>query len=329
MTQQGTLKPVPLTEIRESPAALRKVDRTSEEYLGLVDSIRATGVLNPILIREFKDEESGDEGFMLVDGLHRFTAAQDAGLEEIPAQVYSISEAEALSAQIMTNVHRIETKPVEYSKQLQRVLAGDPLMTINELAQSLAKSPTWINSRLGLLKLTEEIGKLVDDDKINLSNAYALAKLPKDEQNDWVDRAMTDQPNVFMPAVNARRKELRDAARQGKDAKPAEFQAVAHMQKLRDIKDERDNSQISASVLSSVGASSAQDGWNACLDWVLHLDPQSVTAQKVQQEQRDKEKGEATQRRAAERADKKAKDAAAKAVELKEEAEKANTAVNG
>lgn len=58
MSETGTLAEIKLSEIRESPVALRKVDRTSEEYLGLVDSIRKSGVLNAILVREFKDEES-------------------------------------------------------------------------------------------------------------------------------------------------------------------------------------------------------------------------------------------------------------------------------
>ena len=326
MGEAGTLKQVALSEIRESPVALRKVDRTSEGYLGLVDSIREKGVLNAILTREFKDEESGETVYMLVDGLHRFTAAQDAGLEVIPAQVLSMSEGDALAAQIMTNVHKIETKPVEYSRQIMRVLSGNPVLTTSELAKSLAKSPSWISSRLGLLKLTDEIGKLVDEDKINLSNAYALAKLDKTEQVDWVDRAMTENPSIFMPAVNTRRKELRDAARKGTDAKPAEFQPVAHLQKLKDIKDERDNSQLRDTVLKDLGAKSAADGWSAALSWVLHLDPKSADAQKVKQDQRDKEREDAKQRRAAERADKKAKDAADKAVELKAEAEKAKAA---
>lgn len=326
MGEAGTLQQINLSEIRESPVALRKVDRTSEEYLGLVDSIREKGVLNAILAREFKDEESGETVYMLVDGLHRYSAAQDAGLETIPAQVLSLNEAEALEAQIMTNVHKIETRPVEYSRQIMRVLSGNPLLTVTELAKSLAKSPSWISSRLGLLKLTDDIGKLVDENKINLSNAYALAKLDKAEQVDWIDRAMTENPSTFMPAVNTRRKELRDAARKGKDAAPAEFQPVAHLQKLKDIKDERESPQVRATVLKDMSAKTAADGWDAAVAWILHLDPKSIEAQKVKQDQRDKEREEAKQRRTAERADKKAKDAAEKAVVLKEEAEKAKAA---
>ncbi len=328
MSETGTLSSIKLLEIRESPVALRKVDRTSEAYLGLVDSIRAKGVLNAILVREFKDEESGETVFMLVDGLHRYTAAQDAGLDSIPAQVLTMSEAEALDAQIMTNVHKIETKPVEYSRQLMRVLSGNPLLTVAEMAKSLAKSPSWISSRLGLLKLSDEIGNLVDENKINLSNAYALAKLDKAEQLEWVDRAMTENPSIFMPAVNTRRKELRDAARQGKDATPAEFQPTAHLQKLKSIKDEHDSVDAGKIVLKDMNAKTPADGWKACIAWILHLDPKSVVAQRAKQEQRDKEREDAKTRRSVERADKKAKDAADRAVVLKEEAEKAKSAVS-
>jgi ParB family chromosome partitioning protein len=101
-------------------------------------------------------------------------------------------------------VHKIETKPVEYSKAILKIIEGNPLLSREELATSLAKTSSWLSERLGLLKLTEEIGKLVDSGEIKLSNAYALAKLPPEEQSDFVDRALTMPPQQFTPTVNAR-----------------------------------------------------------------------------------------------------------------------------
>ena len=326
MGENAQLMKIALSEIRESKVALRDVDRTSEAYIGLVDSIKAQGVLNAILVRESTDEE-GAKVYALIDGLHRFYAAKDAGLTEIPAQVVSLEDAEVLEAQIMANIHKVETKPVQYSKQLMRILSGNPSMVVAELATKLAKSSAWVSERLGLLRLDEAIAKLVDENKINLSNAYVLARLPKEEQADYIDRAMTDNPQVFIPTVNTRLKEIRDAKRAGKDAAPAEFTPVAHLQKLSSIKEEKDAPKVRDVVLRDLGAKNAADGWNAALSWILHLDPKSIEAAKVKDEQRKKDLAEAKSRRKVERDEKKAKEASEKAAALQDEAKKSREAL--
>lgn len=98
---------IPLSKIRENPVALRSVNRTSPDYLGLVDSIKQVGVMSSISVRELKDPATGDVLYGLIDGLHRFSAAQDAGLSEIPAQIKTFNEAAILEAQIIANAHKI------------------------------------------------------------------------------------------------------------------------------------------------------------------------------------------------------------------------------
>ncbi len=112
---------IKVATIRENPNALREVNRGTEKYLELVDSVRKRGVMNPILVRECKDPKTGEDFFGLIDGLHRFSAARDAGSETIPANITSMQDADTMLAQIMANVHRIETQPGEYSKQLVRI----------------------------------------------------------------------------------------------------------------------------------------------------------------------------------------------------------------
>lgn len=280
------LRSIPLSKIRENPVALRQVNKQDESYIGLVDSIRTYGVYMPILVREVKDAETGEIGYGLVDGLQRFTASQDAGRAEIPANVVSLSDAEVLEAQIITNVHRVETRPVEYSNQLMRILAGNPTMTINELAGKLAKSPSWVSERLGLVKLESAIAALVDEGKVNLSNAYALAKLPPDEQANFVDRAMTMTPQEFVPTVNSRVKEIRDAKRQGRDTTPQEFIPVPHLQKLSEIKTEHEFPTIGPVLVTQTGAKTALEGFKLGIAWALHMDPNSVAEAKRKDEAR-------------------------------------------
>lgn len=312
------LKEIKLSDIRENPVALRSVARQSESFQQLVDSIKERGVLNPILVREKRDEETNETYYGLIDGLQRFSASADAGRDTISAKVVNMSDAEALEAQIITNVHRVETKPVEYSRQLIRILSGNPTMTISNLASKLAKSPTWVSERLGLVKLEEGVAKLVDEGKINLSNAYALAKLPVEEQVNFVDRAITMTPQEFVPQVNGRVKEVREAKKQGRDTTKAEFAPVAHLQKLADIKSEYDSGVVAAALVERANATTPEEGFKLGVAWVLHMDPVSVELQKQADEERKQRETEARDKRKAEAQAKRAAAAAAAQAEVKD-----------
>jgi ParB/RepB/Spo0J family partition protein len=316
----GILATVALSEIRENEVALRTVNRESEQYLGLVDSMKQKGFLGAITVREKKDVESGQPYYELVDGLHRFKAAQDAGLNEINVDIVDLNDAETLEAQLMANVHKVETRPVEYTQQLKKILNLNPLMTEAELAEKLGKSPQWIKQRLGLLKIDNPaIQTLIDEGKIGLANAYALARLPAEEMEEYVERAMLQKPDEFVPAVNERLKAIREAKRKGEDAGPVEFVPRAFLQKLADLKKAHADSDLANKMCATHGAQSAVDGFNLALGWVLHLDPGSVEEQRMQDEERKAAKEEAKKRRAKEQADKKA----AKAKKAAEEAEEA------
>jgi ParB/RepB/Spo0J family partition protein len=309
---------IPLSKVRENKNALRTVDRTSEKYAGLVDSVRSSGILKPILVRECVDEQTGEAYYGLVDGLHRWSAAQDAGLSEIPVHIKNMNEIGVMMAQMMANVHTVETKPVEYSRQLVRILALDPLLTATQLATQLAKSPTWLNDRLGLTKLDSSIAGIVDEGKINLTNAYALSKLPTEEQATFLDRAITMPPAQFVPLANTRAKELRDAKRQGRDPNSSkEFVPSAHVRKPSELKEELQSKEAARILTQSID--NVVDAFEMGVAFSLHLDPISVQAQREKHEQQQKELEDAKVRRAQERAAQKEKAAAEKAAQVQSE----------
>jgi len=302
----GELKVVDLKDIKENDVALRTVNRESEEYLGLVESIRSKGFIGAISVRERTDDD-GTSYYELIDGLHRFNAAKDAGRDTINVDVVDLNEDQVLEAQIMANIHKIETKPIEYTRQLKRILTRNPLMTESELAAKLGKSTAWIAGRLSLNKLASDQAKeLVDEGKIGLSNAYALAKLPAEEQADWLDRAATLPPDEFIPQTTERLKQIREARKAGKDAGPAEFQAVPHMQKLAAMKEEFATPSVGPSLCQRTGASSAAEGFALGVAWALHMDPDSVEVQKEKDAERRAQREAKRQQKAAERAAKKA-----------------------
>lgn len=322
----GELLNISLSAIRENQVALRSVNRQSEDFQKLVDSVRSNGILNPVNVRrklEGKGGKPDGKEFELIDGLHRFTAALEAGLSEIPAQVLSQNDEEALVSQIIGNVHKVETKPIEYTRGLLRILAANPLMTQAELAGLISVSPQFIDQRLSLTKLHPKVAEQVNNGVINLSNAFPLTKLPEDEQINWVDRAMTLGAGEFAPQVLARAKEIRDAKRQGKEAGAEQFKPVPVMRKMAEIKDEFANPQYGPAIVRAEGVTDPAAAFALGVAWVLQMDRTSQEGQiqrdKTRREQAEKDKIA----RDAERKQKRAEEASAKQQELKQAADEA------
>jgi len=329
----GKSKSIKVAEIRDNPVALRAVNKQSEEYLGLVDSIKQKGfTLSTITVRVKDDPETQTKFYEIIDGLHRVNAAKDLGLDEIPALVLNIDDAETLEAQVLANIHHIETKPAEYAAQLRRIFAANPAMTLQEMATKIGKSYQWVNDRLSLTKISNpEIVKLINEGKIVLSNAYAIAKLPEEERQNWVDRAMTATPDVFIPAVTARVKEIKENKRQGKAAEVEKFAPIAFMQKAAEVKAELEKGEIGKRLCIAAGLKQEGVlGFGLAIKWLLHVDDESIAKQKADFEARVQKNAESKTRKTAERAEaklekkqKEAEEAAALAKKAHEEMAKA------
>ncbi len=311
MSKETKLLHVPLNQIRTNPVALRAVEKDGEDYIHLRDSIEQHGILNAISVREKQDEETGDTYYEILEGLHRYTACCDCGLTSIPAQVVDKPNDEVEILQIVANLVRVDTTPIQYTKQLHRYLASSPTLTVAEIASSVSQSPSWVNQRLGLLKLEEEIQALVDDGKISVSNAIALSKLPKNEQVQFVDSAMTEKAAEFVPMVEARVKELRTAAREGKAAQAVTFSPTAHLRKVSEFKSEMEVPTCGPAVCAKADAQTAAEGFAAGVQWGLSLDSEAVEAQEAKYTARLQKREDDKKRREAERARKKSEEAAA------------------
>lgn len=273
---KGRLATIPIEKVRENPAALREVDQSTEKWAEFLSNIRAVGVLKPILVHEIDDpEHPGEKIYGLSDGLHRLTAARAAGFKEIDAKIAELEEDRALETQIMLNLHVTATKPVDYSKGIVRMLGMNPTMTMATLCQKLNVSEAWLKQRLSLLKLKEEYQALVQEGKLGLTNAFALAKLPIEEQPNFVDRAMTDNPDVFVQVANERAKALRDAARKGNAAASETFVATAHARKVGELKEEQATGTVARSFKEK-GIIADAESFKLGVAWAMHLDPVSI-----------------------------------------------------
>ncbi len=148
-----------------------------ESLRELADSIRAQGVVQPIVVRP----RPGGEGFEIVAGERRWRAAQMAGLHEVPALVREVSDEVAVSVALIENIQRQELNPLEEAQALHR-LVHEFGMTHQRVADAVGRSRAAVSNLLRLLDLDEEVKALVDRGELEMGHARALLALAGEPQ---------------------------------------------------------------------------------------------------------------------------------------------------
>lgn len=115
----GLLQMIPLSSIERLPGNPRQ-SGDPKKFAELVSSIKQSGVLQPILVREIKPENSGKATFQLIAGERRVRASEKLGLKEIPAQIKTMTDAEALSARLVENLQREDIHPLDEAEGFLR-----------------------------------------------------------------------------------------------------------------------------------------------------------------------------------------------------------------
>ena len=136
----------------------------------LAQSIRHTGIIQPLVVRRQADR------FQIIAGERRWRAAQIAGLHRVPCVVKEIAEEEVLELSLIENIQREELNPIEEAKAFKKLLEGRHL-TQDEMARRVGRDRTSITNALRLLRLPEEIQKLVEENKLSMGHARALIAL--------------------------------------------------------------------------------------------------------------------------------------------------------
>ena len=148
-----------------------------ETLLELAESIKQSGVLQPICVRP------RDEGFEIVYGERRYWAAAMAGLQFIPALIRELSDAEAEDAAITENLQREDVRPREEAAAYKRALQSGR-HTIESLVGKFGKSEAYIRSRLKLCELIDALAGMLDKEDISVGVATEIAKYPADIQQE-------------------------------------------------------------------------------------------------------------------------------------------------
>jgi ParB family transcriptional regulator, chromosome partitioning protein len=170
------IETIPLAALEPGPFQPRTVINEAAQA-ELTESIRARGILQPILVRPHPADPAR---FQIIAGERRWRAARSAGLSVIPSLVRSLSDADALAAALVENLQRQDLNPIEEAEGYQRLLDEFGLQQ-DALAEAVGKSRSHITNTLRLLNLPKAIQGDVRSGALSAGHARLLINHPDPE----------------------------------------------------------------------------------------------------------------------------------------------------
>ncbi len=154
-----------------------RLDMRPESLQELADSIRAQGVVQPIVVRPVGLPATGEtQRYEIIAGERRWRAAQMAGLHEIPAVIRRVPDEAAVAMSLIENIQRENLNPLEEARALDRLIREFD-MTHQGAADAVGRSRAAVSNLLRLLELAEEVKSLVEQRQLEMGHARALLAL--------------------------------------------------------------------------------------------------------------------------------------------------------
>jgi ParB family chromosome partitioning protein len=173
----GTVAQLPLSALQ--PGAYQPRTRMDEGALyELAESIRAQGIMQPILVRPLRSPGPDGATHEIIAGERRFRAAQLAGLETVPALVREVPDEAAAAMALIENIQRENLNPLEEAQGLQR-LVGEFGLSHEQAAQAVGRSRSAASNLLRLLNLAEPVQTMLMAGDLDMGHARALLPLDR------------------------------------------------------------------------------------------------------------------------------------------------------
>ncbi len=153
-----------------------RTDMHPESLEELAGSIKAQGVVQPIVVRPLAAAPGAPLRYEIIAGERRWRAAQLAGLEDIPAIVRRIPDEAAIAVALIENIQRENLNPLEEARALQRLISEFEL-THAQAAEAVGRSRAGVSNLLRLLELPAEVCELIERRQIEMGHARALLGL--------------------------------------------------------------------------------------------------------------------------------------------------------
>jgi ParB family chromosome partitioning protein len=146
-----------------------------EAIAGLADSVRAQGVVQPVLVRPRQEG-----GWELIAGERRWRAAREAGLTRMPAVVRQADDRDSLLLALVENVAREQLSPVEEARAYA-VLVDEFALSLGDVAERVGRSKPSVSNRLRMLELPDDVLAMVERGELSEGHARAVLAVPDQE----------------------------------------------------------------------------------------------------------------------------------------------------
>ena len=182
--KDGTLM-VKLSKVEPNRVQPRK-NFDEDSLQELAESLKQFGMLQPILV-----QNRGDY-YEIIAGERRWRAAKIAGLKEVPVIVRELTDQEIVEISLIENIQREDLNPIEEAQAYKRLLTEFHLKQ-DEVAERVSKSRTAVTNSMRLLKLCDEVQKMVVDDMISTGHARALISIEDPEEQYLIAQKIFDE----------------------------------------------------------------------------------------------------------------------------------------
>lgn len=211
---------IPESDLRDIPVDLLqrgryqpRIDMREETLTELAESIKAQGVVQPIVVRPISGER-----YEIIAGERRWRASQLAGLQDIPAIVRDVPDEAAVAMALIENIQRENLNPLEEANALKRLI-DEFEMTHQEAGEAVGRSRTAVSNLLRLLDLSPAVKPYLETGELEMGHARALLPLNPEAQihaaKTIVDRGLS------VREAEALSKSLQDAGGTKKSTAPA------------------------------------------------------------------------------------------------------------
>ena len=174
-SQDRILKELPVDLVQRGKYQPRR-DMDPQALEELAESIRAQGVMQPIVVRPISEGR-----YEIIAGERRWRASQLAGLDSIPAVIREVPDEAAIAMALIENIQREDLNPIEEAIALQR-LQQEFELTQQQVADAVGKSRVSITNLLRLMSLPEDVKLMLERGDLEMGHARALLGLPAEQQ---------------------------------------------------------------------------------------------------------------------------------------------------
>ena len=175
--KDGDLKNIPVDLIQRGKYQPR-TDMHEEALEELAASIRAQGVMQPIVVRPISSDK-----YEIIAGERRWRATQIAGLDSIPAIIKPVGDEAAIAMSLIENIQRENLNPIEEAMALKR-LQDEFELTQQEVADAVGKSRATVTNLMRLIGLSIDVRRMLEHGDLEMGHARALLSLPDIQQSE-------------------------------------------------------------------------------------------------------------------------------------------------